>query len=690
MNTFQFALEHSPWFVLLCLAVGATYAYILYSKSYPWKKTTNYLLATLRFSLVTILCLLFLEPFMQKFINEEEQPVVAIAMDNSASVKFNSSEKERKKVLSDFNSFKKRLEEKGFQVSVEGVQGGHLDSTTFDSPYTNLTELLIQTQDKYEEKNLAAVVLFSDGIYNKGGSPLFRDYLFNIHTVAFGDTIEKSDISLKSLLYNKITYPNTIFPIHAEIKNVGFKGKNVRVQLKENGGLLEEKVIQFNNEKGLKSVEFNTSTEAPGLHRYTVHVLPLKGEYTTKNNYQTAYIEVIDGSQNILIAALTPHPDIKAIKLALKEKENINIDLYIPGIHQLQKDKQYDLVILHQLPNIFGRGTDVLNMISDQNLPTLFILGNQSNITQVSQLNPVVGITDKRKKDEVTAEINESFMRFTFHEQSSVLEKAPPLAIPYADITLKPGSEILFFQKIGTSITTAPLVAFNVNGEQKSGIILGEGIWQWRLYEYRMHENAASFDDLLNNMIQLLANKADNRKFLVETTSRQYDEDEPVTFVTEVYNDVMENIYGQDINLTLTHKESKKKFRYTYQNNKYQNKYQLTKLASGIYNYTAQTTLGGKTLSFEGEFVVRKTDIEAMVSLADHNMLKSLARETGGKFTHANNLESLDEYINKDVYKTRVNTTEERVPIIHLKWIFFLLMALATTEWATRKYLGSY
>lgn len=690
MNTFQFALEHSPWFIPLCLAIGATYAYLLYSKKFSWSKNTNRFLFGLRFILVSIICLLFLEPILHQFINEKEKPIVALAIDNSVSITLNSSKEEREKALTSLKNLSEQLESRGFDVQIEQNKNTSSDSIDFNIPYTNLTDLLLSIQEKYEAQNLASVILFSDGMYNKGGSPLFRDYLFNIHTIGFGDTTEQKDIALKALLHNKLTYPNTIFPIQAEIKNSGFAGQSTTVQLIEDGEIIEQKNITFSKEKGLTSIEFNTSSTEPGLHKYTVRVSAKNGEYTTKNNIQTAYIDIIDGSQNILIAAMAPHPDIKAIKLALKEKINIKVDLFIPGTTLLDEKKKYDLVIFHQIPNMKGAGQSLLNEYLKNNTPLLFILGNQSNIKAFNSQNNCLSIVERGKKDEVSLDINDNFTRFNLHEDLNTLEKAPPLSVPYGETSLKPGSEILFFQKIGNSSNGLPLIAFNIESTKKTGVVLGEGIWQWRLFEYRQNNSQEAFDDLINNIIQLLATKADNRKFLVQTTSRQYDEEESVTFISEVYNDVLENIYGQEIALQIKAKDSRQSFNYSFTNNKYQNKYELKQLPPGIYNYTASTLVGDKKMSYSGEFVIKKSDMEALSSKADHNLLKTLSRETGGQFVLANNIDQLNNVITKENYKDKIHTTENRLPIIHLKWIFFLLMGLATLEWGARKYLGSY
>jgi hypothetical protein len=48
MNRFQLLTSYSPWFILLCLAVGALYAFALYQRKPSWSKAVNWALAGCR------------------------------------------------------------------------------------------------------------------------------------------------------------------------------------------------------------------------------------------------------------------------------------------------------------------------------------------------------------------------------------------------------------------------------------------------------------------------------------------------------------------------------------------------------------------------------------------------------------------------------------------------------------------
>jgi hypothetical protein len=71
-------------------------------------------------------------------------------------------------------------------------------------------------------------------------------------------------------------------------------------------------------------------------------------------------------------------------------------------------------------------------------------------------------------------------------------------------------------------------------------------------------------------------------------------------------------------------------------------------------------------------------------------MLRTLAAKNNGKFFETNQLEKLKDYLSSNKSPDKVTSIEEMNEFINLKWIFFVLLALATVEWSVRKYLGSY
>src|SRR5690606_28956871 len=110
---------------------------------------------------------------------------------------------------------------------------------------------------------------------------------------------------------------------------------------------------------------FHTSSSQKGIQQYTVEVVGLSDEHTLENNVQKVYVDVIDGRERILLLALTPHPDIKALRALVEKNENYELDVIIFSSDGVPSDleKIYDLVILHQLPDVGGHGSELLKKV---------------------------------------------------------------------------------------------------------------------------------------------------------------------------------------------------------------------------------------------------------------------------------------------------------------------------------------
>jgi hypothetical protein len=160
-------------------------------------------------------------------------------------------------------------------------------------------------------------------------------------------------------------------------------------------------------------------------------------------------------------------------------------------------------------------------------------------------------------------------------------------------------------------------------------------------------------------------------------------------FDAEVYNDLYEKIYGQKIDLKITG-EDRKSSSYSFTNSENNSRFEVKGLQPGIYKYTATTVLSGVPHKSEGEFSVKELMLEAINTTADHQLLRLLADNTKGKFYLPNQLNDLGSYLKANTAKSIIHTNEEFVELVNIPWLFFLILALVSTEWFIRRYRGGY
>ncbi len=692
----ELIFQSSPWFILLCLLAGGIYSFLLYQKKSNFTTLQNRLLAVARGILVALLAFLLVNPLLRSNKTSIEKPTVVLAVDNSASMAKGGEEKINA-LKDNLQKLIKAIESKGNNVEIKTLSetelNGDINSLKFNEKTTDLSGLLAGIKNNYEGRNLTDVILVSDGIANSGVSPTYGKYNFNVHTIGLGDTTLRRDVKLNAIYANRIAYLGNKFPVQAEISSYGYTGKTTSVLLKHGGKIIDRQTVSFDTDTDLKQITFYGNAEQKGLQRYTIEVVPLNGEFTARNNARDVYIDVVDGKEKILLVALAPHPDIKAIRAIIEKNE-----LYELTVKVLQSDnineigtQPFDVLILHQLPDLYGAGGNLLNRLMAQAKPTLFILGNQSNIAGFNGIQQTLSILAQAgRADKVSAKFNSSFNLFNLDgDKLSILEKLPPLLAPFGEYRPGTGSEIILYQRVGSVVTPKPLLIANTANARKSAVLTAEGIWQWRLEEFALTDKQEIVDEVFMKTLQLISIKDDKRKLRVYPVSREFSVDEKIVFENEAYNDIYERIYNQSIRLEITdEKGTTKSYNYTISQDN--TRFEISGLGEGVYRYKAATQVLGKSEEVSGQFVVQNTDLEDLTHTADFNLLRTLAQQNKGKFYEAGRLNNLTEYLSTNQSPDKISSIEEMNEFINLKWVFFVLLVLASVEWVSRKYLGTY
>lgn len=693
----QLLSEYSFYYLFLGALLAVGYAWLLYRKNEtkPWAKTTNYGLAALRFSLILLLCFLLLNPFVRQIANEYEKPVVVFAIDNSQSVALTADSLKVSQTLAQLNALADNLRTQGFETIFQdfATLQPDLQAIKFNHLLSPLTDLLQGIGQNYENRNLASIVLLSDGIYNQGNSPLYTNYKTPIYTVGIGDSIPQKDVLLKAVYHNELAYLGNKFPITAEVYQAGFAGQTTEVTLKQNEQIIDCKVLVFNDKQNFQRLDFLPLATQKGMQHYTIEVQNLAGEFTTKNNIRHLYIDILDGKQKILLLAAAPHPDIKAIRSAVEKKDNYSLDVLIPTISpegSYKSTEKYDLVIMHNIPNQQGFGNKEFQEYAAKKIPIWYIVGTETNLSALNKQVDFLKINSRGTQyDKVMPLFNSNFNKFSYEESKKAkLKKYPPATTFFATYQLGATAEVILYQQVGNVPTENPLLLVSDNQGTKTGVLTAEGIWQWRVQEFTQDESQEAFDDLVLKTVQYLASKDDKRKFRMKPSMRE-DNNGGVTFEAETYNDIYENIYGQKIELVVSN-EKKVATNYNFVNTDANFKYRINGLSQGVYQFRASTTLNGKTETSQGEFTVTEQQTEALSTLADFDLLRQLAKQSGGTFASYQNLQPLQTALQAQKPVSLIHSSETIKEILHLKWLFFVLILLLTVEWFVRKFSGAY
>lgn len=707
------SFQYPSWFVLICLLLGACYAFGLYWREKHFKEAGEsfrkwyIILASLRFILVSLLALLLLSPLIKRATTRTEKPIIVLAQDNSESVKINWSKKDSADYRNAWNNLIDKLssnyEVKNYTFGNALKENGEANYT---EKTTNISSAFDELSNLYSNQNLGAIILSSDGIFNQGSSPVYSQYAANVpvYTLALGDTTIKRDLKIARVYFNSVAYLGNSFTIRTDIGANFCNAENFVFKLEKiddaNSKVVAQKNFSITSNSFETSDEEIVSADKIGVQHFRLSVSQLKDEVTFINNTKDIFIEVLDAKEKILLLANSPHPDLAAMKQSIETNKNYEANVKFANTFS-GNVKDYSLVILHNLPSQNNSVANVLQQISAQHKPVLFVLGSQTNLIQFNTLQTMLKLNgiNQGSTNDVLPSPSKDFSAFVIPDElTSIVSKLPPLQVPYAnDYKTSPNANILFNQKIGNVTTNFPLILFQQTLDGKQGIICGEGLWRWRIYNYMLNQNHDAFDALLTKTVQYLAVKPDSRQFRVwlEKNSngagtQLFNENESIVFGAELLNDALEKITAPDVTLKIKN-SSGKEFPFTFNQNISGYSLNAGYFPVGNYSYEANTNYNNKPFSATGNFSVAPVQMEQLETRANHQMLFALSKKSGGNLFYPNQFDDLLKAIQKqETIKPVLYEQQTTDPVINLKWIFFVLLLFLSTEWFIRKWQGGY
>jgi hypothetical protein len=682
---FSKIIVNSPWYYfLLSLFIGLVATLLLYYKNKKNAEVPNkiiYFLLAIRFISVSLISLFLLSIFIKQLKNETQNPIILIAIDNSSSMVMQKDSLEIKKDLVQKLALLKNNIAKNFEVKTI-LFGDKVISPSGDPKFndkeTDVSNLITEVENNYSDQNVGALILVSDGIYNKGANPIYtaEKLNFSIYPIAIGDTNEIKDVAIQKINHNQVAYLGNSFPAEVIVSAKNFKGKEVVVSLFQNQQEKTKQIVKINSDNFLATCNFTFNANTVGISKYTVKLTDLEGEKNVLNNQQSFVIDVIDNKEKILLLATFPHPDIAAIKDAILSSTSYEVEYNLAS--EFKKPlKPYSLVILH------GASTNQNPIINDcklNSIPFWIIDPASAENLQGVKINSAIN-----KFNDAEAYINKSFGLFTISDDLKKFAKEfPAIKTFFGNYSLGNGSNALINQRIGIVETEDPILIFSEINGLKNGVFIGDGLWKWRMRDFSEHTNHNLFNELISKSVQYLSVKSDKSFFRI-SAPKTINENENIELGAEVYNKSYELITDPDVTLTLTNTEGKK-FNYTFSKTSNSYKLNIGILPFGEYKYEAKVKINGELFVKQGGLIVKEIVSEKINTVADHQLLFSMAKRTGGKLFYKNQIDQLEnEILKNDKIKPITYSQNNTLTLIDLKWLFWLILFFLTVEWYFRK-----
>ena len=692
--------QYPLWLAIFAVLLGVGYALFLYYRNdnVAFEKRSRIVMASLRGVAMTLLAFLLLAPMLKMIRKQTDKPVIIFSIDNSESI---AAGKDAGYYTSDYpkqlqkvvNELAKQYDVDAYLVGDENQLADNKNVTPdFSDKSTNLSALFDDISLLYANRNVGAVVMLSDGIYNIGSNPYYaaQKVGFPVYTVGLGSDEQATDLLIADIIHNKEVLKGNRAPVEVKVQAGKLAGKTAKLTVSDEKGEIFSKTLQISGNQYFETVSFLVDAQQTGLKKLKVDLEELDGEVTYKNNHAQFFIRVIESKDKVAIVYDAPHPDVAAIRSALELSDNY--DVVVKSVDEFKDDPSgFGLIVLHQLPSQKHPASALLSQIRKSGVSSLYIIGTQTDLNAFNGLNTGLQITQsKNMTNNATAAFNSNFMLFSFSEEAQqLLPTLPPLQSPFGSYKASVSANTFMTQRISGVETKYPLILFNdVNGA-KTGVISGTGLWSWKVYDYVNTQNHDAFNEIVNKTALFLVAKNDRSPFRVRHNA-VFAENAPVEFSAELHNESGELLNTPDVKLTI---KGSGDTTYDAQFSKQNNAYYLNmgELPVGTYTWTAKTQLGNKNYEKSGSFSVQEIFVETANLVADFDLLKSVAQTSGGKFFARNELENVVKEIKaNDNIKPVASYQKKYSMLLNSPWYLAAIVLLLGIEWFLRKWHGGF
>ena len=693
--------QYPLWLVIFAILLGVGYALYLYYKNnnVVFEKPMRIAMASLRGLAVALIAFLLLAPMVKRTVKQTDKPIVLVAIDNSESVKSNKDSAfyakeypgQVAKLISDLGD---SYEVKTYLVGDEDHLIGDKETLNMDfsDKSTNLSSLFDQVEMLYANQNVGAVVMLTDGIFNTGASPYYKAEKVGcpVYAVGLGSSELATDLFLSDILHNRQALKGNFFPVEIKVAANKLSGKQAELTVTEGGTEIYRKQLTLSGNRYFETVKFSVEAKSKGAHHYKVDLTELDGEVTHKNNHSAFYVEVVESRDKVAIVYNSPHPDVAALREALEGTDNYDVEVF-PVSDFRGNPSDYSLVILHQLPSAANSAASLLSQIRQSGTSALYIVGQQTNLSAFNAQNTGVTINQtKAMTNNATPLYNDNFTSFTFSEDARrILPLYSPVQTPFASYKTSVAANIFLYQKVSGVDTKYPLVVFNEQNGTRTGVITGTGLWSWKIYNFMHAENHDAFNELVGKVVLYLAAKGDKSRFRVQHEG-VFAENAPVEFTAELYNESYELINEPDIKMVLKGGgDTTYEAQFSKQNNSYY--LNMGELPLGNYTWTATTQVGKQRLEKSGRFAVQAVMLETANLVADHDLLKGMAKVSGGQYFDKEHITDVAKAIQKnDNIKPISSYQKKYAMMLNSPWYLAAIVLLLGIEWFLRKWNGGY
>jgi uncharacterized membrane protein len=738
-DTTVFFAHPIPWWALAALfLLAAALAIVAYSRGRVplagWPRAT---LTALRFATLVLLVIFLLRPVLPLPPPPGGSGVVAVLVDTSRSMGLadggvtrlvQAQALVRDAIVPALSGH--------FTVEVlsagERVQRADLAALSADARRTDLPGAIAATRDRYRDRNLAGVVVISDGgnrvpIEHASHAPLDSAPII---TVGVGDPQIRYDREVRSVTAGPSAMDASLVDLTATIVGHGATGRS-HVRLLQGSRLLEVREVALPADGAPMQVVFPVQPERDAPAVFGVEVTSDARELTAANNRIDVLVPAPGRPRRILFVEGAPgfehtflrrawqlDPSLEVDSVVKKGRDDQGQDTYYVQAASSRTAAlsagfpasrealfAYDAIVLANA-DLDALSRDALEQLADfvgERGGGLLVIGAralspqglaQSTLERVlpvdltdrrgglarAALPPAarfkVSLTDEGTRHPVTrlgAADSETRRRWT---ALPALVGAAALGGP------RPGASVLAVTQ-GSTGATVPLIAVQRFGRGRALIFGGEGSWHWKM---RMPSTDRTYESFWRQAARWLAAEAPGPVSVASPLAPALGA--TATIDISVRNALYEPVPDADVRVSLRDPDGVARDvpSTAAGANSGGHTAAFVPEESGLYRVTVEARRGDVVLgSVEQPVLAGGSDPEFVDPRLNETVLRTLAEASGGRYLAASHARDVADALRARRALTRPSEVRD---LWHNAWSFLLIVALLATEWVLRRRWG--
>ncbi|MCA9677402.1 MAG: hypothetical protein KC464_20425, partial [Myxococcales bacterium] len=664
----------------------------------PWRRAA---LVTLRTAAAAIALVVFLQPAIELRQVAREPNRIAVLIDDSRSMalreqKTGPTRSQRARDLLDASADTlaawredHQLDFFSFSDVVAAIEPGAVGKTGDAGNATLIRKALETVRARYDGKDLAGVVLISDGAGTDpeslgGGDGASRDFLRSldtrVHTV-WAARPGLRDVAVSRVLADEFAFVRTVVRLEAEIRATGYGPKRIQVTLSSDGHPLRQKWVDVPAD-GEATVAFEVTPPRVGRYVYEIAVPVDDDEAVTTNNARSFVVRVIRDKIRVLQVAGQPSWDVRALRQMFEQ--NPNVDLISFFILRTQDDislvpndelslipfptrelfeeqlPSFDVIVLQNfeylpygigdyLENIraYVQGGGGLAMLGG---PLSFSSGGYEG-TPVAAALPVElydpwetpslidtarftpQLTAAGKSHPVTA------LRYATPDNVAAWKALPQLEGVNLVARARPGATVLATHPTlrGKDGKPLPVIVAGDYGEGRSLAITTDSVWRWGFVAAaRPGDDGRHYERFWENATRWLIQDPDLRNLHVDTDAVEYAPGTPVRLAIKLMGRDYQPLPQGKVHLAFERGADPAATEAVGEadvvvGDDGSGSHQLDGLTPGVYRVQASADVDGRKVTATDIFLVREAGTELDRPAGDEGMLQAIAGATGGR-----------------------------------------------------------